>query len=317
VRKKPAFTIIELLTALAIISFLIGILMPSISYVRNKSKVTAQRAQLATIDMAILTFKADNGYYPPSESTSVDPQIFNAEQQAYCGAQKLCEALLGWDLLGFHPDTAWHEDGTDAAGGWWTYDPTKTRDADGDGPDTLDERVGPYLELATTKAFKLGDTQLGAGDGLYSDPTPLYANTYVLCDVFGVKKIKIGTAENQQVVKAGTPILYFRADTSKKQLSSGRGRSIYTVSDNITLLAKLKSIASGEKVSHPLGDATGYDTFNSYEKFYNYITDPRATSRISQITYMPWPYRADSYILITAGPDGLYGTDDDICNFTR
>ena len=28
-----------------------------------------------------------------------------------------------------------------------------------------------------------------------------------------------------------------------------------------------------------------------------------------------WPYRADSYILISAGPDGLYGTGDDITNF--
>jgi hypothetical protein len=29
----------------------------------------------------------------------------------------------------------------------------------------------------------------------------------------------------------------------------------------------------------------------------------------------PWPYRSDSYLLISAGADGLYGTDDDIRNF--
>ena len=28
-----------------------------------------------------------------------------------------------------------------------------------------------------------------------------------------------------------------------------------------------------------------------------------------------WPYRADSYILISAGIDGLYGTSDDMTNF--
>jgi len=27
------------------------------------------------------------------------------------------------------------------------------------------------------------------------------------------------------------------------------------------------------------------------------------------------PFRADTYILISAGKDGLYGTKDDICNF--
>jgi hypothetical protein len=30
---------------------------------------------------------------------------------------------------------------------------------------------------------------------------------------------------------------------------------------------------------------------------------------------IPWPYRPDSYILISAGVDGVYGTDDDITNF--
>ena len=34
-----------------------------------------------------------------------------------------------------------------------------------------------------------------------------------------------------------------------------------------------------------------------------------------QITTTRRPYRADQYILISAGPDGEYGTADDICNF--
>ncbi|MHC4479037.1 MAG: hypothetical protein ACYTEL_25715, partial [Planctomycetota bacterium] len=29
------------------------------------------------------------------------------------------------------------------------------------------------------------------------------------------------------------------------------------------------------------------------------------------------PYRADSYILLSAGFDGLYGTDDDVFNFGK
>ena len=47
---------------------------------------------------------------------------------------------------------------------------------------------------------------------------------------------------------------------------------------------------------------------NRFEFFYNYITDPKVAA-------IPWPYRPDSYILISAGADGLYGTSDDICNF--
>jgi hypothetical protein len=30
---------------------------------------------------------------------------------------------------------------------------------------------------------------------------------------------------------------------------------------------------------------------------------------------LPRPYRRDSYILISAGYDGLYGTADDVLNF--
>jgi hypothetical protein len=36
-----------------------------------------------------------------------------------------------------------------------------------------------------------------------------------------------------------------------------------------------------------------------------------------QATAGKMPYRADSYILISAGRDGLYGTADDIVNFPR
>jgi hypothetical protein len=28
-----------------------------------------------------------------------------------------------------------------------------------------------------------------------------------------------------------------------------------------------------------------------------------------------WPYRADSFLLISAGEDALYGTGDDLTNF--
>jgi hypothetical protein len=45
-----------------------------------------------------------------------------------------------------------------------------------------------------------------------------------------------------------------------------------------------------------------------FQLFYEYIRDPKVQGT-------PWPYRPDSYILISAGADGLYGTSDDICNF--
>ena len=33
------------------------------------------------------------------------------------------------------------------------------------------------------------------------------------------------------------------------------------------------------------------------------------------VTARMWPHKPDSYLLIMAGPDHIYGTDDDLTNF--
>lgn len=277
-RKKTGLTVVELLIVLGIIAILVGLLVPALSAVKKMAKETKQKAQLSTIELALAAFKNDYGDYPPSNWTPVELT------GDYCGAQKLAEALLGWDLLGFHPSSAWRSDGLDAGGGVGTYDPAQTRDNNSDGVlDSLNERKGPYLELATVSAFKLGDL-FRSGQ--------LAPNTYVMCDVFGVKKVVL---PDGSTAKAGAPILYYRANTTQKLI-----RDIYNVLDNDALIQM--KVEMDRKV-HPLTMAD-----NQYQFFYDYIRDPKIEAR-------PWPYRSDSYLLISAGVDGLYGTSDDITNF--
>jgi len=289
-RKKSGFTLVELLTVIGIIAILLGLLVPSLSMVRKIAKETKQKAQLTTIGLALTAFKNDYGDYPP---------FYYPLFSDYCGAQKLAEALLGWDLLGFHPDSAWRADGYDGGlspEGWLTYDPGKTRDIDGDGIlDTLDERRGPYLELATTNAFRLSDL-FGAGN-----TGDLAEWPYVICDVFGVKKI---TLANGETVKAGTPILYYRANTSSKTLINDEemfDNNIYNIHDNgyLVSLGRLK-----DGTLHPLMEPSVFYSMDGG------VVDPKASTPT-----FSWPYRPDSYILISAGADGLYGTTDDITNF--
>ena len=290
-RKKTGLTIIELLIVLGIIAILVGLLVPSLSAVKKMAKETKQKAQFATIELALATFKNDDGDYPPSNWT---PAPFTGD---YSGTQKLAEALLGWDLLGFHPKSVWRADGLDALDGPGTYDPAQARDVDGNGiPDTFDERKGPYLELAGVGAFRLVDL-------FRPNPVaPLDPDTFVICDVFGAKKITmlkgVDTTTGQPITvneKAGAPILYYKANVSGKVLNN-----VYRVTDNDAIVM-VKQQADGRE--HPLSRPD-----NQYETFYNYIRDPKITAR-------PWPYRPDSYILISAGADGLYGTPDDITNF--
>jgi hypothetical protein len=75
---------------------------------------------------------------------------------------------------------------------------------------------------------------------------------------------------------------------------------MYNVLDNDALI-QMKYDMDGK--FHNLAN-----TDNQYEFFYEYIMDPKIEARV-------WPYRPDSYILISAGTDGIYGTNDDIKNF--
>jgi prepilin-type N-terminal cleavage/methylation domain-containing protein len=287
-REKSGLTLVELLTVLAIISLLVGLLIPAVTAVKNSAMEAKQKGQLFAIDVALTAFKGDYdayGGYPPSD--------WLMPPTNYCGAQKLCEALLGWDLLGFHPKSEFTADGRTSAG-VFVYDTTI--------PLLMGERKGPYLELGTQTAFKLGS--------LFARTAPLAPDTYVLCDVFGKTKV---TLPGGKAVNAGAPILYYKADTSGTMIST-----VYRINDNDGIVA-LKEAADGKL--HPLGGGAPPPPFASRNQYFygidgptgalvipGYITDPKITAKL-------WPYRPGSYILISAGADGIYGTPDDIRNF--
>ena len=280
-------TLVELLIVLAVISLLVGLLIPAVTAVKNSAREAKQKGQFFAIDVALTAFKNDDGDYPPSAWTPA---------AIYCGAQKLSEALLGWDLLGFHPKSEWTPTGRDATGAVLIYNPAD-----------LSARKGPYLELGTTSAFRLND--------LYDCswlPTAVGTNRYVLCDVFGATKV---TLPGGKQVKAGAPILYYKADTSGKTIDQ-----VYTVTDNDIFVA-IKERA--DRKPHPLHTPppSPPSPFTTRDQFFYGIANPDGTLRTPgyitdlKITAKLWPYRPGSYILISAGADGIYGTPDDIRNF--
>ncbi|MDD5063147.1 MAG: type II secretion system protein [Phycisphaerae bacterium] len=268
--RSVAFTLVELLSVLGIIAILVALLIPALTMVRDMAKETQQKAQIATIEMALTAFKHDYGDYPPSHGT-----FGSSIDYYYPGAQTLAEALVGWDLLGFHfsnPKSSWDSVGT-------AYPQPPTED------DLKNNRRGPYLELATANAFRLNNLFTGISSNYNSD-------AFVICDVFGKKPVKVGG----KTVMAGAPILYYKANTSSKTIDYTspilRTELIYNYLDN-------RSFIYDFIPASPL-----YDT----QFFYDYIRDPKVTTAV-------WPFRPESYLLISAGSDGLYGTRDDICNF--
>jgi len=275
--RKAAFTIIELLTVMSIIVILIGVLVPALNNVRKYAKKVKQLAQFHSIEAAIELFNNENDGYPPSGA-------LDGAGQHYCGAMKLCEAMMGRDLLGFHPDSAFRADGLDSAGANPVYLPTD---------DNLKARIGPFLQFENANAYMLAKIY-GTGQ-----TATFQENNFVLCDVY-TRQMRTGE-------KTGMPILYYKAETSNNlhdpnfapQIQDNMG-NIYNYWDNHVLVSLGKPWEEASKTtSHSLADPV---------RFYR-------NTRNDKITTVRRPYRTDSYILLSAGYDGEYGTADDICNF--
>ena len=303
-REKTGITLIELLMVMGIIVVLSAFLLPAVNMVRLMAKEAEQVAQFNTINLALNAYKNDFGDYPDSKR--------NPDDLFYMGTQRLTEALVGWDLLGFHPDSAWRSDGRNKDGSEQVYRWPLEPLIDPDDKRNMEKRKGPYLELATANVFRLGESKPGLQDGLYEDPSPFADWTYVLCDVFGIKRVSLLNPDDRIVgiVNAGTPILYYKANTSSNTMigTLDPANRIYNVRDNVGLYRQSHLKKPGEP--HPLSEEESL-FYNQGSVPYNYdykIIDPKVKSYL-------WPHRPDSYILISAGPDGFYGNQDDITNF--
>ena len=93
-RKRKAFTIVELLTVMSIIIILIGLLVPALNQVKRYAKEVKQHAQFHSIDVAMELFETEHDGYPSSGQYGSETPL-----QEYCGAMKLAEAMVGQDLI--------------------------------------------------------------------------------------------------------------------------------------------------------------------------------------------------------------------------
>ena len=294
--QKTGFTLVEILTVIAVIAILLGFLIPALSSVEKTALKVKQRAQFHSIEVALEGFSTDMGDYPPSAWNTV-------AYGRYSASQRLAEALVGQDGFGFHQDSKFLGNGTDGTAtvpGNSLYDPSLT----------LNERKGPYLELESANAVKLSDlygTSIVGGAGQLVD-------TYVLADVYKITK-------NAATGKlTGSPILYYRANRDRIQhdgsltfdMASSNTYNVYDSLGTILIKGIAKLVPLTTKTgSHPLDSASGRLLFYEQIKNPNFPGD----STYPASGTPPRPYRADSFILQSAGPDGLYGTTDDVFNF--
>jgi prepilin-type N-terminal cleavage/methylation domain-containing protein len=312
--KQNGLTIIEMLTVVAVIAILIGLLLPATSMVHRLAKDTKQKAQFTAIGLGLEAFKQDLGYYPASNATFTG----SGNQAYYTGAQKLAEAMVGRDLMGYNKtsDLA-TSDGVDAAVTSATNKPypLPTEVTPIEYQLNLQQRQDRYVELETANAFRVTNEN---GFGLYTQSEMLSPYTYLLCDEFDKKTVILPDGTK---VKAGSPILYYRANPSGQTIrqfdETKLGENTYNLFDNDYLVTDVRAANNELPVNEPftansvLADRIqffyGNGTQNHAYQF-GYVQD-------RQVINYPTSHRPDSYLLISAGHDGLYGTEDDITNF--
>lgn len=330
---RSGFTLVEILAAVTIVAILVALLVPAVGLVTETAENLRQQAQFNGITVALEAYRNDFGDYPESyilEGPTGGANGIGVGPDYYCGAQRLAEAMVGRDAFGVHPRTQWYSDGfaaLDADGlrndrVYWNgtdypYPAGQPGYTNEQGlEENITSRKGPYMEIDTANAVKLFD--------LYS-PAELTAarlngDTFVLCDSLGKVK-NLNTKK-----RTGMPILYYKANSSKykhdRMPPNMLTDNIYNVADNAIIGNQtvgdlqmgltgtpLPVIAESRYTQHRIvrfGQATGQDGTS----FYDMILNPKYENPAR-------PFNPDTFILICAGQDGVYGTADDIFNFDK
>jgi prepilin-type N-terminal cleavage/methylation domain-containing protein len=335
--EARGFTLIELLVVVAIISLLIGILIPSLSAARAHAKNVGTRSSLKAIGDGLEMFRSANeeevrktGGYPPSAAVD-DPTEEDA--QLIFGAQWLVRYLIGKDLKGYVPKRNVPPDVLDE--GTQYYEQKHWYDTPDDSYVSSIGRAGPYIQpggLTLVETEKL--------PGVRGSKTT------------AIDGVDVDTATYKQLVAVdafGYPILYYAANARLAErkdvlvyLASFMGAKpgIYTMTDNALFTGAYSTSrlfdpwdfnlvldGGADDLTNPYyklckfgeHDPPTADTLKTDEQdgkiytFPYYILNKNAWQVSQKQTALP--YRSDSYLLITAGRDGNFGTKDDVTNF--
>src|SRR5262249_35754431 len=76
-RVRSAFTLIELVVVVGIITVLTGLVLSTVGYARKKATRARAKAEIAAMSAACENYKADNGIYPRSSITDTFTAVTN------------------------------------------------------------------------------------------------------------------------------------------------------------------------------------------------------------------------------------------------
>ncbi len=348
-RPRPGFSLVELLTVIFIIALLIAILIPSLNSARNAAKKVTTAKALDSIKVGLEMFKNENGpdfpqsngyppsfAHPPIAGYNFDPVVgqfpFVETNPIVYGAHWLPAMLMGVDQVGYVKRSSVPRKTPPLEPPQWYK------------PDPLGQ--GKPLERANLYLTPEGTLTRQTKDLPGRPPTALNAlfpnwdkmqHLPVLVDAFD--QAILYYASNT----SGRPTNMLEVKRSPNNEYSGgpqrNGSPFYFHQDNIgftgdTVLDAATGATNGwdfgnSGAKHTIAKSGADDAADQLimdenrETFARYIVDRKVYAKmvadteqgrpVDQSTPLR-PVNADSYLLISAGVDGRFGTTDDISN---
>jgi prepilin-type N-terminal cleavage/methylation domain-containing protein len=305
--KKRAFTLIELLTVVAIIALLIGILVPAVNSARRQAKITGVRAQLDGIVKGLEMFNSDFGYYPDSGRQEYVKSSGDALVQ---GSHRLFFSMVGRDQLGCPSQNP-----SDVNAYYYTKDGTFNAKDSGGNSNVITADDSNFGEIGTAvkKTQRKGPYVETNGLTVLKDQSNSNFNFMnLLCDKFG----KFTDPAITQDFSGRNVILYYKADPSKDGAISADEKYVgsYQALDN-GIITK----------TYPTSATDWLTLTDSMKQFYwgrdgdptNHVTKGGIINLAAKVGNTYPPFNKETYLLISAGPDGEYFTDDDIVNWNK
>ncbi len=350
--RSNAFTLIELLTVVFIISLLIGILLPSIGAARNAAKKATTSKTIEAIGVGLEMFKNDNekdfrltnGYPPSFAHRKLPGYKFDAylgefpfmpgtdeTKPVVYGAHWLPAMLMGVDQLGYiKPKSVPNKAGLrQKPWRWYTPDPLNQGAATAE---PLDRQTF-YLDPGNVKLKATEDLpglQPDKANGFFPDweemnRLPVIVDAfdqpilYYVASKHGktsnmveAKRLENNDYDRNEAQKKGVP--YFFHQDNEGFTGTGRDPA-----DPTKFGWDFARRQFGHDIALSGEDLTPNQLIdpNNRETFARYIIDRNLWKTLTLETNPSQPIRpvnADTFLLISAGPDGVFGSNKDVSN---
>lgn len=345
--RRPAFTLVELLTVIFIISLLIAILVPSLGAARNAAKKASTQSAMKAIDVGLEMFKNEQGRdfaqtngYPPSFAhppiNDKDGNVVFGPQDAIqgrfpfsegkprvYGAHWLPAMLMGVDAQGYIPPQAVPQNRRNNPERWYALPGSGNTEP-------ISQRAPLYLDPNNANTVRTVQIRGRPPTSFFpdwnrvdpNDPVgllPVIADSfdqpilYYAANKFGRPTNMLGDARDERneysggQQRQGPPYYFhqdnigFTGDDNNEGWDFGNSEGKHPIRE------------SGHELTAPqILEEENQGTFARYildRKVYQNIKpqNPPANTPLR-------PVNPETYLLISPGVDGKYGTSDDISN---